>query len=186
MRQFTYSLVNATLDSEEPRPESIRMCRKGDFQILCELNRTCFAEPTTPVTMKVHERLHQNTIFIAEVGETPVGYVLGLMSQVRPEEGWIRQFGVIPPYRRKGMAERLVRREVEAMKGLEARYIGLTVSPSNIPSINLGNKIGFKVIDEGQHETYEADGNTVVRDYYGPGEDRVMMRLYLSDEERTE
>jgi len=161
----------------DPNEIKYHVCGKQDFLKLDKVNQICFKTKTGSTTFKVSERLHWNTIFIAEHDGQPVAYVFGIRSQVKPEEGWIRQIATIPEYRRLGIAEKLQNMCVDAFRKMPGvKHVGLTVEAENVPAINLYKKLGFEVAEtEPGYETVKVGGYTAIRDYYGPGEHRLIM-----------
>ncbi|KAF8134458.1 putative N-terminal acetyltransferase complex subunit ARD1 [Boletus edulis] len=108
-----------------------------------------------------------------------VGYVL---SSIEPEEsapyvrvGYINSLSVLRPYRRLGLAQRLMNLSKDAMlrdiAGIE--YIQLHVRKSNRSALSLYHKLGYN-----HHRT--------VAKYYADGEDAFIMRLPLRPSSDTQ
>lgn len=161
-----------------PDEINYRKCKKNDFLKLHEVNKEGFeGSKTSLITFKVAERLHNDTIFLAEHKDKAVGYVWGMRSQVNPQEGWIRQIAVLKDYRRIRIAENLQKMCIESFKSMGGvRYIGLTVEPTNEGAIRLYKKLYFKIIEaEPEYETIKINGRSAIKDYYGPDKHRCIM-----------
>ncbi len=55
-------------------------------------------------------------------------------------EGYVTNVAVLPEYRRQGIAQKLILKELEN----EMNFITLEVRKSNAPAINLYQKMGFE------------------------------------------
>ena len=72
---------------------------------------------------------------------------------------------VAPTYRRQGLALRLVRAGLLAVRHLGARAVMLEVEWTNDAAIALYQRLGFEQL-------------FVRKDYYGPGRDALILKLY--------
>ncbi|CDG64133.1 MAG: hypothetical protein PWQ15_36 [Methanobacterium sp.] len=158
-----------------------RKCKDGDFIKLHEINQECFTNKTSLTTFKVGERLHKNTIYLAEDRDKAVGYVFGMRNQNNPEEGWIRQIAVLKEYEGRGIAKTLQKLCLNAFKSMNGvRYAALSVKPGNKPALYLYKSLGFKIAEEELgFETVTVNGKLAIKDYYGPGEHRFIMKKEL-------
>ncbi|KZV80552.1 acyl-CoA N-acyltransferase [Exidia glandulosa HHB12029] len=102
-----------------------------------------------------------------------VGYILAKMDDDSDEprgepHGHVTSISVLRPYRRLGLAKRLMIQSQQAMADVyRASYVSLHVRKSNRAAIGLyRDTLGF-----GVHE--------VEKGYYADGEDALAMRLYL-------
>jgi ribosomal protein S18 acetylase RimI-like enzyme len=123
-----------------------RMCEKKDFLKIHEINKERFDDrPTSLITLKVAEKLHYNTIFLAEHKNDPIGYVFGVRSQVNPEEGWIREVAVKKAYEGIGIAKKLQKKCLKAFEKIGGiKYVALTVEEENERAIGLYKSLGFR------------------------------------------
>ncbi|HEX2205967.1 MAG TPA: GNAT family N-acetyltransferase [Longimicrobium sp.] len=99
---------------------------------------------------------------VAEAEGRLVGYTLGA-AQPGDGHGWILSLGVDPAARGRGAGRALVAALLEAFAARGAREVFLHVSPSNRAAIALYERLGFEVVRE-------------ERDWFGPGEDRLILR----------
>jgi ribosomal-protein-alanine N-acetyltransferase len=72
---------------------------------------------------------------------------------------------VAPAFRRQGLALRMVRAGLVAVRHLGARAVMLEVEWTNLGAIALYQRLGFEQL-------------RVRRDYYGPGRDALILKLY--------
>ncbi|ODN80183.1 N-terminal acetyltransferase A complex catalytic subunit Ard1 [Cryptococcus wingfieldii CBS 7118] len=105
-----------------------------------------------------------------------VGYILAKMEEEPSEEpsGHVTSISVLRPYRRLGLANKLMKQSQEAMVAhYNAHHITLHVRKSNRAAISLyRDSLGFEV--QGMEKGYYADGE----DAYG-------MRCLFKKEEDT-
>ncbi|EJD48371.1 acyl-CoA N-acyltransferase [Auricularia subglabra TFB-10046 SS5] len=115
--------------------------------------------------------------YVAEDGNgRVVGYILAKMDDDNDAQdahkaephGHVTSISVLRPYRRLGLAKRLMVQSQQAMADVyRAAYVSLHVRKSNRAAIGLyRDTLGF-----GVHETEKG--------YYADGEDALAMRLYL-------
>jgi GNAT superfamily N-acetyltransferase len=111
-----------------------------------------------------------NTSFIAERDGKIVGFVIGFVSQVVPEEAYIHFVGVHPDFRKGGLGQALYNRFYSAVTAFGCHTIRCVTSPINKGSIAFHLRMGFRA--EGSDNVI--DGIPVFEDYDGKGEDRVL------------
>lgn len=116
------------------------------------------------------------TSFVAEQDGLLVGFVVGLVSQSYPDEGYIHFVGVHPNVRKGGLGHQLYERVFEAMTRAGCRMVRCVTSPVNKGSIAFHLQLGFKP----EISEKEIEGISVFEDYDGPGEDRVLFSKILS------
>lgn len=105
------------------------------------------------------------TIYIAEQGDEPVGYIVG---RAVVDQGEILNLGVALRARRRGIGSALVRRLLDdfAARGVESAF--LEVRDSNVPAQQLYQSFGFTAV--GRRRNY----------YHRPMEDAVVLRAAIS------
>lgn len=130
------------------------------------MEKVCFPKDGWPLWDLIGVLTLPNVIrFKAQDGEALVGFIA---ADQRPKErvAWIATVGVLPEYRRKGIAQALIER-VEAE--VEMPIVRLCVRISNEGARRLYEKLGYVV-----HDTW--------RVYYRDGEDAlVMQKARISD-----
>ena len=99
-------------------------------------------------------------------GAQPAGVIdLATVGEVAD----LHRIVVAPAYRRQGLALRMVRAGLLAVRHLGARVVMLEVEYTNLPAIALYQRLGFEQV-------------RVRRDYYGTGRDALILRLYDLEE----
>ncbi|MFX4272303.1 ribosomal protein S18-alanine N-acetyltransferase [Propionibacteriaceae bacterium Y1685] len=101
-------------------------------------------------------------VLIADLDGVPVGVIT--VQTVFPSSD-LHRVVVGPEWRRRGVARALVRAGVDAVRNRGARKMLLEVRYDNEPAIELYGRYGFEQL-------------TVRKDYYGPGKDALIMKLY--------
>ena len=94
----------------------------------------------------------------ATIGDKMVGFVGGMVKRAK-NEGWITTLGVLPGYRRMGIAQALLD---ECEKALAMPNIKLTVRKSNLGALQLYQMRGYRQTEIWEH-------------YYDGGEDGLML-----------
>lgn len=103
-----------------------------------------------------------------------VGYVLAKMEEPEPGEeskhGHITSLAVKRPFRRLGLAQKLMNQASYAMvECFDAQYVSLHVRKSNRAALNLyTSSLGFKILE-------------IEPKYYADGEDAYSMRRDLTE-----
>ena len=116
------------------------------------LERECFREDAWPLLDLVGVLTFPNVVRLKAVApEKMVGFIAGDM---RPREGlgWITTIGVLPPFRRRGIAFALLANCEEAM-GMPV--VRLCVRRSNLSAQQLYQKAGYQ--PDGVWERYYSD-----------------------------
>jgi ribosomal protein S18 acetylase RimI-like enzyme len=88
-------------------------------------------------------------------------FLIGFLSQADPEEAYVHFVGVAPEHRGEGLGRRLYERFFEDARAHGRRRVRCVTSPANEESVAFHKALGFEV-------------ERLVRDYDGPGEDRVL------------
>jgi len=80
--------------------------------------------------------------FVAEVNGEIIGASLGIKYET---EGWIRQLGVIPTWRGKGIATALLRQSFLRFRERGYERVGLGMEAKNEKALNLYKRVGMNV-----------------------------------------
>jgi len=149
---------------------SIRIYRDEDFVAVAALEESGLHEPyRSAVFVRQMREVCQETFLVAVIDDgDPVGYVVGTSVQHNFREAWILRLGVRDDQRRKGIGAALLKSVTGALQARHARTIRLSVSPKNQPAIRLYEGQGF-----GKEK--------IIPSYFGPGEDRIIMRKTLTE-----
>lgn len=118
-----------------------------------------------------------NTSFAAERDGRLTGFLVGFVSQSRPEEAYIHFVGVDPAERGHGTGRRLYEAFFQAARARGCGLVRAVTSPVNRGSIEFHRQLGF----EPETGDAEVDGVPVFSDYDGRGGDRVRFVRSLRD-----
>lgn len=108
-----------------------------------------------------------NTSFIAEKDGQMIGFLVGFLSQSKPEEAYIHFVGVHPEYRKLMIGKQLYNEFFQVVKQKGCRLVRCVTSPVNKVSIAYHTKMGFEI--EKGYTTIA--GISIHKDYDGPGQD---------------
>ena len=142
----------------------IRPARPDDLPGLVALERSAFSDPWSHSDFV--EGLSAGwSVFIADGGAGPVGYVVG---RTVLDEGEILNLGVSLQRRRLGIGRALVRHLLDEFVAAGVRSVFLEVRESNFPAQQLYHTFGFQEV--GRRRRY----------YHHPVEDAVVLRAVIS------
>ena len=147
----------------------IAHCAKKDFdQIITDFVDFWGDERTKSLHNPVFLYEFGNTAYVAKEGDKVVGYLLGLLSQTGPV-AYVKFVGVRRSHQRQGIARQLYEHFTRYARTRGCTQLKAITSPGNRTSIAFHRGIGMKLLGEPNEE-----GVPVVRDYSGPGIDRVV------------
>ena len=159
-----------SLSSLEPSPESLRFsllpARLDDLPAILRLEEEGFGpDERWSERSWSGELLGQGRTTLVARGAQPAGVIaLSTVGEVAD----LHRVVVAPVYRRQGLALRMVRAGMLAVRHLGARLVMLEVEYTNLGAIALYQRLGFEQV-------------RVRRDYYGTGRDALILRLYDLD-----
>jgi ribosomal-protein-alanine N-acetyltransferase len=151
----------------DPSPESLRFsllpARLDDLPAILRLEAEGFGpDERWSERSWSGELLGQGRTVLVARGAQPAGVIaLSTVGEVAD----LHRVVVAPAYRRQGLALRMVRAGLLAVRHLGARLVMLEVEWTNLGAIALYQRLGFEQV-------------RVRRDYYGPGRDALILRLY--------
>ena len=116
-----------------------------------------------------------DTSLVAEKEGKFIGFLVGFLSQSRPDEGYIHFVGVHPKYRKKGLGAALYNRFFRICQEHNRSLVRSCTSPVNKGSVVFHRNMGF-TIEPGDSEM---DGIPVTRDYNRPDDPKVLFTRYL-------
>ncbi|MFI8535050.1 GNAT family N-acetyltransferase [Streptomyces aquilus] len=146
----------------------IRHVREEDLQELSLLDRESFPEEPYPYfVLRQMFDVYPDHLLVLDDGTALMGYVLcGTAPDL--SRSWVLGLGITPDERGQGFGRLLMEEALRRLRGLGVREVVLTVAPANKTAILLYENLGF-VGEPTLHENY-----------FGPGADRLLMRLRLS------
>lgn len=138
----------------------IRKMESRDLEQVAELEKVCFSEAWSWKLLEAGIYSPYDVYYVFEQDEQILGYC---NLRILAGEGEIQRIAVLPPFRRLGVARKLMDAMVDFAVENKAAAVTLEVRESNRPARNLYESYGF---------TAEA----VRKGYYrNPSEDAVIM-----------
>ena len=142
---MNYEIISATLD---------------DVADIKKIEDECFSVPWSEKSITESLNNPCSHFYVAKDGENAMGYI-GI--QIFSGEGYFTNVATLPEYRKQGIAKALIERALEN----EMEFLTLEVRESNLPAINLYEKLGFAEV--GRRPKF----------YREPDEDAILMTKYL-------
>ncbi len=136
-----------------------------DFNPVRQLERVCFPLDTWPLLEIIGVLTLPNVLRLKAVVEGHIAGFVAVDIRTRRNLAWIATIGVLPEYRRQGVASAL-------LKACEQRVtvdrLCLSVRASNQPAMQLYSRFGYQRVDRWPR-------------YYQGGEDAVVMEKVLRE-----
>jgi len=147
------------MQKESARTYIIEQASWRDLLALSELEKMCFERDAWPLIELMGVLTFPNIVRLRAVkDEQMIGFIAG-DPRKRENTGWILTLGVLPDWRRQGIAGALLSK-CEAQ--LHMPQVKLSVRRSNITAIRLYEKFGYKQED-------------IWKKYYQGGEDGLVL-----------
>jgi ribosomal-protein-alanine N-acetyltransferase len=122
-------------------------------RLIAGMHHVCFAEPWNEKAMAELLALPGCFGWLAAEEDAPQGFVL---ARIAADEAEILTILVLPPYRRHGLARRMLDAVIDNAKMQGAVKLFLEVALSNVAGLELYTKVGF--IQVGRRPRYYANG----------------------------
>ena len=154
--------------------KEISVCTKEDFdQVLAELDQ--FWEHDRAAALHHPTVIYEfgNSAFVIKEDANVLAYLFGFLSQTEPA-AYVHLLAVRRGYRRQGLANRLYAHFEQFARYRGCSRLKAITSPVNKLSIDFHKSIGM--LPSGEPDSR---GLPVVKDYAGPGRDRVVFLKYL-------
>lgn len=113
----------------------------------------------------------RDTSFVVEDEGRLVAFLVGFVSQAKPDEAYIHLVGVRSDRRGEGIGRALYDSFFEEMRRRSVRTVSCVISPANTGSIHFHKSIGFEVVPGDTRH----NGVAIQKDYAGQGRDRVKL-----------
>ncbi len=153
----------------------ITNCTKQDFdQILTEFKDFWDSDRTMALHHPILIYEFGNSAFIIRDGQKVAAYLFGFLSQTSPT-GYVQLLSVRQGYRKQGLARRLYDHFTGFALAHGCTKLKAITSPVNSLSIAFHKSIGMMPTGEDN-----IDGIPVIKDYSGPGRDRVIFMKDIS------
>ncbi|MFC1947362.1 GNAT family N-acetyltransferase [Chloroflexota bacterium] len=114
-----------------------------------------------------------NTAYVVKESKKVIGYLFGLYSQTSPT-AYVKFVGVRASHRKRGVGRALYEYFTAIAKDKGCDELKAITSLNNKISIAFHQSLGMELLGEPNEE-----GIPVIRDYAGPGNDRVVFRKYI-------
>jgi N-alpha-acetyltransferase 10/11 len=135
-----------------------------DLFAVQEIEHTCFSEDAWPLIELMGALTLPNIVRLKAVNQHhTVGFIAGDIRRTE-QIGWILTVGILPPFRRQGLATSLL---LECENLMKMPVVKLSVRRSNQSAIQLYQKLGYAQVD-------------VWSKYYHDGEDGLVMSKNIS------
>ncbi|HWR44486.1 GNAT family N-acetyltransferase [Sporomusa sp.] len=113
--------------------------------------------------------IRHGRVYVIRKNESVVGTVQYMLDWDNPRKAYMLGVSVSREHRGLGIGTELLRESFIALTGENVEEVELTVAPGNVAAINVyENKLGFVVTEFRKNE-------------YGEGEDRLAMRMSLTN-----
>ena len=166
-RDDIFSGIDALIEQGFFSDITVTRAQACDCAVIADIERQSFSDPWSEKS--ITESLNAGTEFyIARINHTFAGY-MGI-SKIAGE-GYVTNVAVLPPFRRKGIGETLLRYVISGSMS-ELEFISLEVRVSNEAAVSLYKKLGFETV--GMRKRF----------YTNPVEDALIMtKRFNSDTE---
>jgi GNAT superfamily N-acetyltransferase len=147
----------------------ITNCSKEDFdQILTDFGQFWDSDRTVALHHPILIYEFGNSAYIVRHDSKVIAYLFGFLSQTEPA-GYIQLIAVRQAYRKQGLGKMLYRHFEQYAVEQGCRRLKAITSPINTLSISFHRSIGMMPTGEPDQQ-----GIPVIKDYSGPGKDRVV------------
>lgn len=152
----------------------IQSIKEDDFLAIAETALKCPPMATERNSIyHIFAKFFNNTSLIVKTkDDTIVGFILGFISQINPQDAYIHLLCVIPSYRKNGLARALLREFLDIVTRKGCSRVYLITGPKNNVAIAFYKSMGFKPAVKG--DKIEINGIDAVKDYNGPGDHKVV------------
>ncbi|MEW1641851.1 GNAT family N-acetyltransferase [Streptomyces sp. NPDC091219] len=157
----------AFLADRTDRHLTLRGITEADLPELLRVDREAFPEEPYPTfVLRQLCDIHGDRILVLDDGEGLLGYIL-FVNTSDGYVSWIMSLAVTPHQQGHGLGRRLIVEALRRLRTESVHQVRLTVEPTNAAAIMLYRSLGF------------SSEQGVLKDYFGPGEHRLLMTLAL-------
>lgn len=157
---------------------SIHPLSRPDYLKVCQVADAWYGDSVSYLLHPIYAEHFSETSFVAKIEGRLVGFLLGFISQDRPEVAYAHMIATDPEVRRQGIGRNLYQRFFEAAIERGCLMAMAITVPYNQDSISFHSRLGFTLREEGA--TWE-NGYPVIKDYAGPGIDCLVFERSLAD-----
>lgn len=132
---------------------------KDNVADILKIENVCFSVPWSESSVRESLSNENSHFYLALADGETAGYI-GV--QIFSGEGYVTNVGVLPEFRRRGIAKALIKRALEN----EMEFLTLEVRESNLPAIGLYEKLGFERVGVRPRFYREPEENAILMTYY--------------------
>ena len=158
-----------TTEHLEEKGYTIREATRDDIPEVVHINRVCLPENYPAYFFLQLHSNYSKAFLVAEKDGKVVGYIMCRLEHGKShfgfriiKRGHVVSIAVLPEHRKQGIGKNLMLNAEKALKDYGAKEIILEVRVSNIPAINLYEKLEYEKVK-------------VLKGYYSDGEDAYLM-----------
>ena len=152
---------------------NITQCTKADYDQIIDMDdfwKSSHIDNLRILHNPIYFFEFGNTAYVVKESKKVIGYLFGLYSQTSPT-AYIKFVGVRASHRKRGVGRALYEYFTMIAKGKGCSELKAITSPNNKISITFHRSLGMELLGEPNEE-----GIPVIKDYAGPGNDRVVFR----------
>lgn len=159
-----------------PPPCAIRPMTWTDFQYLCRVVDYWWGDQVRYLLHPLYLEHFPQTCLVSEEGGMVAGFLIGFVSQGRPDAAYVHLVATAPAHRGRGIGRALYEHFFDLVRSRGCLKVLAITVPYNETSIAFHRRIGFQLQEEGA-----AWLGTLpfFPDYGGPGVDCVIMERKL-------
>ncbi|WNM50290.1 GNAT family N-acetyltransferase [Kitasatospora sp. CM 4170] len=149
-----------------PAGMSVRSATEQDLSELVRMDHRLFPDMPYPYfALRQLFELYRDRLLVLDHDGELAGYAL-FATTADGARSWVLALGVVPGVRGLGYGRRLMAQGLRRLADDGVREVMITVAPGNAAACGLYESLGFVQVD---HRV----------DYFGPGADRLIMRMSL-------
>ncbi|MEJ1240960.1 GNAT family N-acetyltransferase [Chryseolinea sp. T2] len=153
---------------------NIERCTYDDYvEIISNISEFWGSDRTLNLHHPMYVYEFGDTAFVIRENNRVMAYMFGFYAQTRPM-AYAHLVGVRADAQRRGLGSMLYHHFMSLARERGCKTIKAMTGPTNAQSIAFHKKIGMRLLGE-----INEDGVTVVRNYSGPGVDRVVFEQDL-------
>jgi NAD-dependent deacetylase len=160
----------------DPPARVIRPMTRTDFQHLCLVVDSWWGDQVRYLLHPLYLEHFPQTCLVSEADGTVAGFLIGFVSQGRPDEAYVHLVATAPACRRQGTGRALYEHFFELARDRGCVKILAITVPHNETSIAFHRQMGFRLREEG---AAWLGSLPFFPDYGGPGVDCVLMERKL-------
>jgi len=150
----SYWHMTTTRDSCRVRAEGPQGFRTAPFRAshdsdaVATLYAEAFSDKPWPSDWADFAGFDPGGVFLAYDDTKPVGFIISYLRPDSPDEGYLSVVGILPLYRRRGIAAALIQRAICRFWELGYHRVAIDVAAENLPALRLYERSGFTKVSE--------------------------------------